>query len=77
MLIRAAVGGSASSALSNDSNLLALQKQLQDLEMADAVTEALAPKHAPADAVEAKKLVKDQSVPCEEKRITRKWLSLR
>jgi hypothetical protein len=60
MLIRAAVGGSASSALSNDSNLLALQKQLQDLDMADAVTEALAPKHAPADAVEAKKLVKDQ-----------------
>jgi hypothetical protein len=64
MLIRAAVGGAAPNAphLSNDSNLLALQKQLQDLDMADAVTEALAPKPAvpPADPLEAKKLVKDQ-----------------
>ena len=44
MIVRAAAGGSGSSALNSDSNVIALQKQLHALDMTNAVQEALAPK---------------------------------
>lgn len=60
MIVRAAVGGPAPSALSNDSNMLAFKQQLQQLDMMDAVNEALSPKSIPTDVNEAKKLAKEQ-----------------
>ena len=44
MIVRAAAGASSSAALSSDSNVIALQKQLHALDMTHAVQEALAPK---------------------------------
>ena len=44
MIVRAAAGGSSSAALSSDSNVIALQKQLHVLDMTHAVQEALAPR---------------------------------
>jgi hypothetical protein len=61
MIVRAAVGGSAPSGVSYDNNMLAFKQQLQQLDMMDAVNEALAPKAAPVDYTEAKKLAKEQS----------------
>ena len=60
MIVRAAAGAASSVALNSDSNVIALQKQLHVLDMTQAVQEALAPKEVPADAVEAKKFVKEQ-----------------
>lgn len=62
MIVRAAIGAPvASGALSADNNMLALRQQLKDLDMTQAVAEALAPRPAPADPVEAKRLVKEQA----------------
>ncbi len=62
MIIRGAVGGSgASNNLNQDANMLALQKQLRELDMTEAMSEALAPKNAPVDPTEAKKLAKEQA----------------
>lgn len=62
MIIRGAVGGSgASNNLNQDANMLALQKQLKELDMTEAMSEALAPKNAPVDSIEAKKLAKEQA----------------
>ena len=60
MIVRAAAGAASSVALNNDSNVIALQKQLHVLDMTQAVQEALAPKDVPVDALEAKKFVKEQ-----------------
>jgi hypothetical protein len=61
MIVRAAAGAATNGALNNDSNVIALQKQLHALDMTQSVQEALAPKEVPADPNEAKKLVKEQA----------------
>lgn len=62
MIMKAAGGsGGFSSQLNNDSNVLALQKQLQELDMTEAVAEIFSPKVTPVDPLEAKKLVKEQA----------------
>jgi hypothetical protein len=62
MIVKAAVGGDVmSSDIQNDSNVIALQTQLKELDMTKAVAEALAPRKPPVDASEAKKMVKEQA----------------
>lgn len=60
MIVRGAVGGSVPSAINNDTNLLSFKQQLKQLDMMDAVNEALSPKEIPTDINEAKKLAKEQ-----------------
>lgn len=60
MIVRAAVGGSAPMSINSDNNMLAFKQQLQQLEMMDAVAEALSPKAVPTDYNEAKKLAREQ-----------------
>lgn len=61
MIVRAAVGVPSPAALSSDSNMLSLKKQLENLDMLGVVTDALTPKSAPVDYNEAKKLAKEQA----------------
>lgn len=60
MIVRGAVGGPVSSSLSNDTNMIAFRQQLQQLNLTEAVQEALTPKSAPSNYQEAKKLEKEQ-----------------
>jgi len=64
MIMKAAAGGGiapAASGVSNDTNMISLQKQLQLLNMNEELAEALRPKSLPVDDNEAIKLAKEQA----------------
>lgn len=62
MIVRAAIGGGVGDAAMNaDMNVIGLKQQLKELDMADAMAEAMAPKRAPVDPVAAKMLAKEQA----------------
>jgi hypothetical protein len=63
MIVRVAAGGPSgiSSAADTDQNMIAFRKQLQSLDMLDDVQQALGPRPAPSNPVEAKKIVKEQA----------------
>ena len=59
MIVRVAAGGVSGLAADNDVNMLAFRKQLKSLGLAADVEQALAPRAAPSNPVEAKKAVKE------------------
>jgi hypothetical protein len=63
MIVRVAAGGPSgiSSAADTDQNMISFRKQLQSLDMLDEVQQALGPRPAPSNPVEAKKIVKEQA----------------
>ncbi len=60
MIVRAAADGFVNGSLSSDSNTMSLHQQLQELDLGDLITEALAPQTKPADIEGAKRMAKDQ-----------------
>lgn len=60
MVFKGAAGGVVSGNV-NDSNLLAVRQQLQSLDMAEAVAEAMKPKNSPQDDEEAIKFAREQA----------------
>lgn len=61
MVFKAAAGGAVSGNSYNDSNMISLRQQLNSLDMADAVAEAMRPKGNPQDDQEAIKLAREQA----------------
>lgn len=61
MIVRAAAGAAVNGNVGSDSNMISLRQQLHALDMTSAVADALGPKAAPADDVEAIKLAKEQA----------------
>lgn len=60
MIMKAAAGAPATG-VSNDTNMISLQKQLHSLNMSEELAEALKPKSVPVDDNEAIKLAKEQA----------------
>lgn len=60
MIVRGALGGGAAGG--NDQNTIELRHQLESLGMARDLAEALAPKAAPSDPMQAQKMAKEQAL---------------
>lgn len=58
MIVRGAIGGASG----NDQNTIELRHQLESLGMARDLCEALAPKEAPSDPLQAQKMAKEQAL---------------
>jgi non-specific serine/threonine protein kinase/NIMA (never in mitosis gene a)-related kinase len=61
MIVRAAASGGIGGAVVNDANAIALRQQLEVLGMQKELQDALNPKAAPADPLEAQKMAKEQA----------------
>jgi hypothetical protein len=61
MVFKAAAGGAVNGMVLNDSTMISLRQQLNALDMADAVSEAMRPKGNPQDDQEAIKFAREQA----------------